>query len=109
MPTVPISMRKLKEIIRVKYNAGLSHRQIARSEPPLESVRYFRILLRRRDALVQTAPEKKWSLVSGTVHWQPEFPDKILSWKTGAVQSKRTTNINTAMVSCLPLEYLFEI
>ena len=24
MPTVPISMRKLKEILRIKYGAGLS-------------------------------------------------------------------------------------
>lgn len=31
MPTVPISMRKLKEILRLKYGAGLSHRQIGRS------------------------------------------------------------------------------
>ncbi|PAV10505.1 IS21 family transposase [Arsenophonus sp. ENCA] len=31
MPTVPISMRKLKEILRLKYGAKLSHRQIARS------------------------------------------------------------------------------
>ncbi|HHJ2710436.1 TPA: transposase, partial [Escherichia coli] len=28
MPTVPISMRKLKEILRLKYGVGLSHRQI---------------------------------------------------------------------------------
>ncbi|EHP6068952.1 transposase, partial [Escherichia coli] len=27
MPTVPISMRKLKEILRLKYGVGLSHRQ----------------------------------------------------------------------------------
>lgn len=31
MPTAPISMRKLKEILRLKYGAGLSHRQIGRS------------------------------------------------------------------------------
>lgn len=31
MPTVPISMRKLKEILRLKYGSGLSHRQIGRS------------------------------------------------------------------------------
>ncbi|SCC69917.1 hypothetical protein GA0061070_11024 [Kosakonia oryziphila] len=31
MPTAPISMRKLKEILRLKYGAGLSHRQIVRS------------------------------------------------------------------------------
>lgn len=31
MPTVPISMRKLKEILRLKYGTGLSHRQIGRS------------------------------------------------------------------------------
>ena len=31
MPTVPISMRKLKEILRLKYGANLSHRQIANS------------------------------------------------------------------------------
>lgn len=31
MPTVPISMRKLKEILRFKYGSGLSHRQIGRS------------------------------------------------------------------------------
>ncbi|EIF0665381.1 IS21 family transposase, partial [Salmonella enterica] len=31
MPTTPISMRKLKEILRLKYGAGLSHRQIGRS------------------------------------------------------------------------------
>ncbi len=31
MPTVPITMRKLKEILRLKYGAGLSHRQIGRS------------------------------------------------------------------------------
>lgn len=31
MPTAPISMRKLKEILRLKYGAGLSHRQIALS------------------------------------------------------------------------------
>lgn len=31
MPTVPISMRKLKEILRIKYGVGLSHRQIGRS------------------------------------------------------------------------------
>ncbi|EJD6607365.1 transposase, partial [Escherichia coli] len=30
MPTVPISMRKLKEILRLKYGVGLSHRQIGR-------------------------------------------------------------------------------
>lgn len=38
MPTAPISMRKLKEILRLKYGAGLSHRQIGRSlaiSPPL--------------------------------------------------------------------------
>ncbi len=28
MPTVPISMRKLKEILRLKYGVGLSHRQM---------------------------------------------------------------------------------
>jgi hypothetical protein len=31
MPTAPISMRKVKEILRLKYGAGLSHRQIGRS------------------------------------------------------------------------------
>lgn len=31
MPTAPISMRKLKEILRLKYGTGLSHRQIGRS------------------------------------------------------------------------------
>ena len=31
MPTAPISMRKLKEILRIKYGTGLSHRQIGRS------------------------------------------------------------------------------
>lgn len=31
MPTAPISMRKLKEILRFKYGAELSHRQIGRS------------------------------------------------------------------------------
>lgn len=31
MPTIPISMRKLKEILRLKYGSGLSHRQIGRS------------------------------------------------------------------------------
>ncbi len=31
MPTIRISMRKLKEILRVKYASGLSHRQIGRS------------------------------------------------------------------------------
>lgn len=31
MPTAPISMRKLKEILRLKYGAKLSHRQIAAS------------------------------------------------------------------------------
>ncbi len=31
MPAVSISMRKLKEILRLKYGLGLSHRQIARS------------------------------------------------------------------------------
>ncbi|EMQ8080370.1 IS21-like element ISEc12 family transposase, partial [Escherichia coli] len=31
MPTVPISMRKLKEILRLKYGVELSHRQIGRS------------------------------------------------------------------------------
>lgn len=31
MPEVPISMRKLKEILRLKYGLGLSHRLIARS------------------------------------------------------------------------------
>lgn len=31
MPAVPISMRKLKEILRLKYGLGLSHRLIARS------------------------------------------------------------------------------
>jgi transposase len=31
MPTAPISMRKLKEILRLKYGCGLSHRQIASS------------------------------------------------------------------------------
>ena len=31
MPTTPISMRKLKEILRLKYGCNLSHRQIARS------------------------------------------------------------------------------
>ncbi len=31
MPTVHITMRKLKEILRLKYQGGLSHRQIASS------------------------------------------------------------------------------
>jgi transposase len=31
MPTAPITMRKLKEILRLKYSCQLSHRQIARS------------------------------------------------------------------------------
>lgn len=31
MPTTPISMRKLKEILRLKYGCKLSHRQIGRS------------------------------------------------------------------------------
>ena len=31
MPTAPISMRKLKEIIRLKFSGGLTHRQIAKS------------------------------------------------------------------------------
>ena len=31
MPTAPISMRKLKEILRLKYDANLTHRQIAKS------------------------------------------------------------------------------
>jgi DNA-binding CsgD family transcriptional regulator len=31
MPTAPISMRKLKEIIRLKYGCELTHRQIAES------------------------------------------------------------------------------
>ncbi|EIB3185939.1 IS21 family transposase [Salmonella enterica] len=31
MPAVPISMRKLKEILRLKYGLGLSHRLIAQS------------------------------------------------------------------------------
>ncbi len=31
MPTAPISMRKLKEIIRLKYGCELTHRQIAKS------------------------------------------------------------------------------
>ncbi|EJE8676192.1 sigma-70 family RNA polymerase sigma factor, partial [Vibrio parahaemolyticus] len=31
MPTPSITMRKLKEILRLKYGAKLSHRQIARS------------------------------------------------------------------------------
>jgi transposase len=31
MPTAPISMRKLKEILRLKYGCSLSHRQIAKS------------------------------------------------------------------------------
>lgn len=31
MPTAPISMRKLKEILRLKYSCSLSHRQIAKS------------------------------------------------------------------------------
>ena len=31
MPTAPISMRKLKEILRLKYGADLTHRQIAKS------------------------------------------------------------------------------
>ena len=30
MPTAPVSMRKLKEILRLKYGGGLSHRQIGR-------------------------------------------------------------------------------
>jgi len=31
MPTVPITMRKLKEILRLKYGCLMSHRQIATS------------------------------------------------------------------------------
>ncbi|WP_111979360.1 IS21 family transposase [Algibacillus agarilyticus] len=31
MPTAPISMRKLKEILRLKYGSNLTHRQIAKS------------------------------------------------------------------------------
>ncbi|MBF0245982.1 MAG: IS21 family transposase [Planctomycetes bacterium] len=31
MPTVPISMRKLREILRLKYGCAMSHRQIAKS------------------------------------------------------------------------------
>ncbi len=31
MPTAPISMRKLKEIIRLKYGCELTHRQIAKA------------------------------------------------------------------------------
>ena len=31
MPTAPISMRKLKEILRLKYGAHLTHHQIAKS------------------------------------------------------------------------------
>ena len=31
MPTESISMRKLKEILRLKYQAKLSHRKIAKS------------------------------------------------------------------------------
>ena len=31
MPTAPISMRKLKEILRLKYGCLLSHSQIAKS------------------------------------------------------------------------------
>jgi hypothetical protein len=31
MPTAPISMRKLKEILRLKYGCKLSHRKIANS------------------------------------------------------------------------------
>jgi len=31
MPTAPISMRKLKEILRLKYSCSLSHRKIAKS------------------------------------------------------------------------------
>jgi DNA-binding transcriptional regulator LsrR (DeoR family) len=31
MPTEPISMRKLKEILRLKYQAKLSHRKIAKN------------------------------------------------------------------------------
>jgi len=31
MPTAPISMRKLKEILRLKYGCSLSHRKIAKS------------------------------------------------------------------------------
>ena len=31
MSTVPISMRKLKEILRLKYGCLLSHRQVAKS------------------------------------------------------------------------------
>jgi DNA-binding transcriptional regulator LsrR (DeoR family) len=31
MPNQRLSMRKIKEILRLKYQAGLSHRQIARS------------------------------------------------------------------------------
>lgn len=31
MSTAPITMRKLKEILRLKYGCSLSHRQIAKS------------------------------------------------------------------------------
>ncbi len=31
MPTTPVSMRKVKEILRLKCGCNLSHRQIARS------------------------------------------------------------------------------
>ena len=31
MSTAPISMRKLKDILRLKYDCSLSHRQIAKS------------------------------------------------------------------------------
>lgn len=31
MPAAPISMRKLKEILRLKYGCALSHRQIGKS------------------------------------------------------------------------------
>ncbi len=31
MPTAPISMRKLKEILRLKYGCSMSHRQVAKS------------------------------------------------------------------------------
>ena len=31
MPMAPITMRKLREILRLKYGCSLSHRQIAKS------------------------------------------------------------------------------
>ena len=31
MPAPPISMRNIKDVLRLKFEAGLSHRQIARA------------------------------------------------------------------------------